>query len=103
MTLDAGGTNFVFSAIERNRAVVESFALPSYPDHLERSLNTIVEGFRRVRAQLAARPVAISFAFSRPGGLLPWHHRRPAKSAGLPQCGARPHARGQIRPAHFHQ
>jgi glucokinase len=66
MTLDAGGTNFVFSAIERNRAVVESFALPSYGDDLERSLDTIVEGFRRVRAQLAAPPVAISFAFPAP-------------------------------------
>ena len=66
MTLDAGGTNFVFSAIERNRAVVESFALPSSPDHLERSLDTLVQGFRLVRAQLAAPPVAISFAFPAP-------------------------------------
>jgi glucokinase len=29
MTLDAGGTNFVFSAMQANRPVVESFALPS--------------------------------------------------------------------------
>ena len=66
MTLDAGGTNFVFSAIERNRAVVESFALPSNPDCLERSLGTLVEGFRRVRAELTTPPVAISFAFPAP-------------------------------------
>ena len=29
MTLDAGGTNFVFSAMQANHPVVESFSLPS--------------------------------------------------------------------------
>jgi glucokinase len=66
MTLDAGGTNFVFSAMQANRPVVASFALPSHADHLERSLATVVEGFERVRAQLPAPPVAISFAFPAP-------------------------------------
>ncbi|MGA2588980.1 MAG: ROK family protein [Bryobacteraceae bacterium] len=66
MTLDAGGTNFVFSAMRANRPVVDSFALPSNADNLDRSLANIVEGFRRVRAQLNAPPVAISFAFPAP-------------------------------------
>lgn len=66
MTLDAGGTNFVFSAMQGNRAVVSSFALPSNADHLERSLNTLLEGFGRVQAQLDRAPVAISFAFPAP-------------------------------------
>jgi len=66
MTLDAGGTNFVFSAMRANRLVVESFALPSNADNLQRSLETLVEGFRRVRAELDAPPVAISFAFPAP-------------------------------------
>jgi glucokinase len=66
MTLDAGGTNFVFSAMQANRPVVESFALPSNADHLERSLANIVDGFRRVLGQLPASPVAISFAFPAP-------------------------------------
>lgn len=66
MTLDAGGTNFVFSAMQANRPVVESFALPANADNLERSLANIVEGFRRVRGQLPAPPVAISFAFPAP-------------------------------------
>ena len=66
MTLDAGGTNFVFSAMRANRPVVASFALPSNADHLQRSLGTLIEGFRRVHAQLAAPPVAISFAFPAP-------------------------------------
>jgi glucokinase len=66
MTLDAGGTNFVFSAMRANRAVVESFALPSNADDLERSLQTLIEGFGRVRDSLDAPPVAISFAFPAP-------------------------------------
>jgi len=66
MTLDAGGTKFAFSAMQANRPIVESFALPSSADNLERSLDTLIEGFRRVQAQLAAPPVAISFAFPAP-------------------------------------
>jgi len=66
MTLDAGGTNFVFSAWQGNRPVVESFALPSHASHLERSLATIVEGFERVQAELRAAAAAISFAFPAP-------------------------------------
>ncbi|HVN03269.1 MAG TPA: ROK family protein [Bryobacteraceae bacterium] len=66
MTLDAGGTNFVFSALQANRPVVESFALPANADHLARSLANIVAGFRKVQAQVPAPPVAISFAFPAP-------------------------------------
>ena len=66
MTLDAGGTNFVFSAMQANRPVVESFSLPSNADHLERSLKTLVEGFTRVKDQLPSAPQAISFAFPAP-------------------------------------
>ncbi len=66
MTLDAGGTNFVFSAMQANRPVVDSFALPSHAANLERSLATVVEGFRRVQSRAPAPPVAISFAFPAP-------------------------------------
>jgi glucokinase len=66
MTLDAGGTNFVFSALRANRPVVESFALPANADELERSLGNIVAGFSRVREQLPEAPSAISFAFPAP-------------------------------------
>jgi glucokinase len=66
MTLDAGGTNFVFSALQANHAVVEAFALPAHGDDLGRSLDNMVEGFCRVRAQVPAPPVAISFAFPAP-------------------------------------
>jgi glucokinase len=55
MTLDAGGTNFVFSAMQANRPVVPSFALPSNADNLQRSLDNIAAGFRRVQGQLPTR------------------------------------------------
>ena len=66
MTLDAGGTKFSFSAMQAQRPVVESFALPSEPHDLARSLDTLVAGFERVRSQAPAPPVAISFAFPGP-------------------------------------
>ena len=66
MTLDAGGTNFVFSAMRGNRPVIESFALASKADHLEASLQTLVDGFKRVQAATPEVPVAISFSFPAP-------------------------------------
>ena len=66
MTLDAGGTNFVFSAMQGNVTVVESFVLPSNANDLDRSLATLVDGFRRVKAESPAPPCAISFAFPAP-------------------------------------
>jgi glucokinase len=66
MTLDAGGTNFVFSAMQANRPVIESFSLPSSADHLERSLRTLIDGFQRVREAVPQPPVALSFSFPAP-------------------------------------
>lgn len=66
MTLDAGGTNFVFSAMQGARPILENFALPACAGILDRSLDTLVEGFRRVQSQLSTPPVAISFAFPGP-------------------------------------
>jgi glucokinase len=66
MTLDAGGTNFVFSAMRGNKSVVEPFVLPANADNLERSLESITTGFRRVQESLAEPAAAISFAFPGP-------------------------------------
>lgn len=74
MTLDAGGTNLLFSAIAANREIVTPVHFPSCPDHLDRMLATLVEGFEAVRRQLPTAPVAISFAFPGPadyeGGII---------------------------------
>ncbi|MDP4238553.1 MAG: ROK family protein [Bacteroidota bacterium] len=66
MTLDAGGTNFVFSAMQSNEEVVAPTCLPSNADNLQKCLETLVEGFTKVKDQLTDTPVAISFAFPGP-------------------------------------
>jgi len=66
MTLDAGGTNFVFSAIRSGENIVEPITLPSNGDDLEKSLANMVDGFSRVKKELKEEPVAISFAFPGP-------------------------------------
>ncbi len=66
VTLDAGGTNFVFGAIRANKFIVDPITMPSHADDLDRCLATKVEGFDRVKAQHDAKPSAISFAFPGP-------------------------------------
>ena len=100
MTLDAGGTNFVFSAMQACREIVEPITLPSHANDLPACLKTIVDGFTQVRDSLREKPVAISFAFPGPAdyasgiigdlGNLPGLSRRrgPGADAG-----------GQVRPA----
>lgn len=66
MTLDAGGTNFRFSAMRGHKPVVKTVALPSNGDHLEKCLANMIEGFTRVKKQCPQPPVAISFAFPGP-------------------------------------
>ncbi len=66
MTLDAGGTNFVFSAIRGCRQVVDSIRLDAVTDSVARCLEVLSEGFNRVKAALDTEPVAISFAFPGP-------------------------------------
>lgn len=79
VTLDAGGTNFVFGAMQSNKFIVEPISKPSNSQDLDRCLATLVEGFSEVIAKLPFKPSAISFAFPGPadypngiiGGYLP--------------------------------
>lgn len=66
LTLDAGGTNFVFSAIQGNRQIVNPIGLLSVSDNLDKCLTTLLSGFDAVLRKLATPPVAISFAFPGP-------------------------------------
>lgn len=66
LTLDAGGTNFVFSAIQANKEIVEPLSLPSNAHDLGLCLNTIIIGFTKVKEKLNTLPSAISFAFPGP-------------------------------------
>ena len=79
ITLDAGGTNFVFGAIRGNEFILEPITLPSRADKLDDCLAQMVSGFRQIIDQLPYPPSAISFAFPGPadypngiiGGYLP--------------------------------
>ena len=66
LTLDAGGTNFVFSAISNNEEIVEPVRLKAVTTDTEGCLATLVQGFTTVKEKLDAEPVAISFAFPGP-------------------------------------
>lgn len=79
ITLDAGGTNFVFGAMQSCEFIVEPVTMPSCADNLDRCLGVMVEGFERIISRLDVKPSAISFAFPGPadypngiiGGYLP--------------------------------
>jgi glucokinase len=66
MTLDAGGTNFRFSAMQGNKLISPITSIPAQGDDLQRCLNNIRNGFEQVRAQCPEPPIAISFAFPGP-------------------------------------
>jgi glucokinase len=66
MTLDAGGTNLVFTAIQANEQVVDEIKIPSVPGNLEKMLDALVDGFNQVKSKIKQKPAAISFAFPGP-------------------------------------
>ena len=79
VTLDAGGTNFVFGAMCDGKPIGESLTLPSMAHDLDLCLSTLIRGFEQTISSLPYAPVAISFAFPGPadyrngviGGYLP--------------------------------
>lgn len=79
VTLDAGGTNFVFSAMRGYDFIVDPITYPSNAHDLDLCLSTMVKGFAEVIGKLDEKPVALSFAFPGPadykagiiGGYLP--------------------------------
>ncbi len=66
LTLDAGGTNFCFSAIQNGDRIGESIVIPSESLNLEKCLETIKTGFEQLSSSLTYAPKAISFAFPGP-------------------------------------
>ena len=79
LTLDAGGTNMVFGAMQGGNFIIDPITLPSNANNLDLCLDTMVIGFSSVINKLKEKPVAISFAFPGPadypngiiGGYLP--------------------------------
>ncbi|GGF24404.1 ROK family protein [Echinicola rosea] len=66
MTLDAGGTTFVFSAYQAGNEIIGPMVRPSHADDLEKCLKTICEVFKQIMDLLSDPPVAISMAFPGP-------------------------------------
>jgi glucokinase len=66
LTLDAGGTNFVFSAQREFKEIVKPLGFAANGDHLEKCLKTLIQGFRAVLNQCDGKADAISFAFPGP-------------------------------------
>ncbi len=66
VTLDAGGTNFVFGAMKGCEFITEPLRMDSNAHDLDLCLKTMVDGFSRIIDSLEYEPVAISFAFPGP-------------------------------------
>lgn len=66
LTLDAGGTNFVFSALRDYRQIASPVTMPANAHDLNKCLATLVTGFEHVASQAGNRIDAISFAFPGP-------------------------------------
>lgn len=88
MTLDAGGTNFAFSAIQAGEELMQPIILPAEPGNLTNCLNSLANGFSIVKDSLAEAPVAISFAFPGPAdykaGIINDPPNFPAFRGGVP-------------------
>ena len=61
MTLDAGGTNFVFSAIQGGKEIADSSS--GMLDCLDKCLGNLVEGFKAIQAGLSGNQ-SLSVRFS---------------------------------------
>lgn len=66
LILDAGGTNFRFSAIQGGKKIGNTFHVPASASNLDEMLDKIVDGFQVIIDQLSQTPSAISFAFPGP-------------------------------------
>ena len=88
LTLDAGGTNFVFNAFQRGKAMLTGIRKDAHAKHLEPCLATMKDGFREVMLEIEEKPVAISFAFPGPAdytnGIIDNSNNLPAFKGGVP-------------------
>jgi len=88
LTLDAGGTNLLFSALKGTTEIVTPVHHVCNPDHLDLTLKKIEEGFTEVLSQIDEKIHAISFAFPGPAdyqaGIIGDLPNLPAFRGGVP-------------------
>jgi len=66
LTLDAGGTNFVFNAIRGGKAMTRDITKPANAHDLSLCIGTMKSGFKELMSAIEETPYAISFAFPGP-------------------------------------
>lgn len=66
LTLDAGGTNFVFTAIQKGKAITHEVKKDANGHDLNKCIATLKAGFHEVMKEIRQNPIAISFAFPGP-------------------------------------
>jgi glucokinase len=88
LTLDAGGTNFVFNAFAGGKALLEGIRKDAFATELDLCLATMKEGFQEVINAIDEKAVAISFAFpgpaDYPNGIIDNENNLPAFKGGVP-------------------
>jgi glucokinase len=88
LSLDAGGTNFVFSAYSNNKKLVENISFPANGDNLDKCIETIISGFKLVKEKTGNKANAISFAFPGPAdfkqGIIGDLYNLPGFRGGVP-------------------
>lgn len=66
LTLDAGGTNLVFQAVNGGNDILCENIIPSKSSNIHTFLNKLVEGFSKVNGSVNNKAAAISFCFPGP-------------------------------------
>jgi glucokinase len=88
LTLDAGGTNFVFNAYKGGKPISQGVRKDSNAQDLEACLANMKAGFYEVMQEIEEEPVAISFAFpgpaDYPNGIIDNSNNLPAFQGGVP-------------------
>lgn len=88
LTLDAGGTNFVFSAIQKGKAITKEITKNANAGDLDLCITTMKEGFHELIQLIRSKPYAISFAFpgpaDYPNGIIGDLNNLPAFRGGVP-------------------
>jgi len=66
LTLDAGGTNFVYSAWLNAQETMDPITTPSFGGNLHKCIEGMIYRFESIIAQMDVKPAAISIAFPGP-------------------------------------
>jgi glucokinase len=88
LTLDAGGTNFVFSAIQKGKAISKEIRKDANASDLKLCIDTMKKGFHELLDSIHGQAYAISFAFpgpaDYPNGIIGDLNNLPAFRGGVP-------------------